>query len=75
MPNTPELHCPICDEPLDSYELREIAESTNTSYLRVRAEFLTRGCKVLEPICGPQPHCEPAQPIARDALAPGEVHF
>jgi hypothetical protein len=59
VPATPELHCPICDEPLDTYELREIADATDTSYLDVRADFLTRGCKVLEPTCGAQSHCKP----------------
>ena len=59
MPATPEVICPICNEPLDTYELREIAESTGTDFLSVRADFKSRGCAVLEPFHGPQSHCKP----------------
>ena len=64
-----EMYCPVCAEALDSDELHDVAEITRTTYAEVCADFRSRGCVVLEPLCGPQPGCEPATSYRRELIS------
>lgn len=50
-----DIYCSKCGEPIDSYELHDVADADGVSYETVASNFRKDGCKALGYKCNTEP--------------------